>query len=627
MAASSPTPSSPPPPPPPLLPPPVPQSQSLLLALASWPDPDPRTSSLSSLIPRIQSERGPFKNVTEESLLEEIAAAERQQHDDLLDASKDDDQVPPPPEDPPNPREALGIKRQELMKLVEQAQFEAMYALDFVSLLLSGVRPAHAEASLSRHLKENVPSGTLGSEPTRKKDLSSSAKADSEAITKGWRSEALIQSAGSLQAASSRLVQESEREETFWEDVLDVKKEGWAICRIPREPQYLGVRFGFSEAGADEKYRGLGVLRKGTDGAITMHDLGNSNANRNAVRVRILRDDRVVGTSKPFTDDSQTSGITGMIQTARNYAYQHELFLELAREARTLANLGFRNTDEAITFELGSKSSVVIDMMNTADLSSETSESTLDDLAQGLSMALHLLLSHAHRQNLKRRQLPPPILTNRTPLTPPLFLLRPIASHLRHQSDTDEFIASTQKLITYAQAADLKSRITLARCHNCFSKDFEKVESAVDSLGGFLETKSTIVFPGSWKIIVLVQTVLGPSIFGTRFVVQTSHDGGCATLMGNNMFNSQAEVQRYLQWSLERSVINHIQLKGDRWTQIAMSNEMTQAGEQSQYKRLRVEVDERCLYIRWTVGGGQDEYYQWTGDNGKKPLDSLVKSI
>ncbi|KAF3908720.1 hypothetical protein ABW20_dc0107084 [Dactylellina cionopaga] len=612
----------------------------LLLALASWPDPDPRSTALSSLIPRIQSERGPFKNVNEDGLNEEVAAAEKQeqqQQQQQQQESQDHDQELPqddhaplpsaPADDLPNPRESLALKRQDLIKLVEQAQFEAMYALDFVSLLLSSARPSHAEASMSRHLKDNVASGTLASDPIRKKDIPTSVTADSAAITTGWTSEALVQSASSLLAAASRLGQESEREELYWEDVLDVKKEGWAICRIPREPQSLGVRFGFSEAGADEKYRGLGVLRKSSDGTIAMQELGHGNLSRNAIRVRIMRDGQITGTSKPFADDSQTLGITSMIHTARNYAYEHELFLEIAREARTLANLGFRNTDEAITFELGEGSSVVIDMTSNADLSSEASSTAHDSLAQGLSMALHLLLSHAHRQNLKRRRLPPPLLTNRAPVSPPLFLIRPIASHLRHQGSTDEFNKLASKLVSYAESADIRSHIMLERCHNCLSKSIDNVDSAVDSLLGFLETKTTIVFPASWKIVVLIQTLLGPSIFGTRFVVQTAHDGSCATLMGNNMFSSQTEVQRYLQWCLERSVINHIRNNHDEWAQVAMSNEMTQVGEQSQYKRVRVEVEKDYLAIRWTVGGSLDEQHKWLGQDIKEPLDALVKSI
>ncbi|KAK6518477.1 RNA polymerase II mediator complex subunit [Arthrobotrys conoides] len=602
--------------------------EHLLLSLTSWPDPDPQITSLSSLIPRIQSERGPFKNVTEDSLNEEIAAAEKLPDHD---ATHEDDQTPLPAtaDDQPNPRETLALRKQELIKLIEHAQFDAMSALDFVSLLLSSVRPTHAEASMSRHLRDSISSGTLGSDSIRKKDSTQSEKADSETISKGWRSESLVQSASSLFNAASRLTQESEREQMYWEDVLDVKREGWAICRVPREPQSLGVRFGFSEAGADEKYRGLGVLRKGTDGAITMQDLlGHGTLARGSVRVRVSRDGQLTGTSEPFEDVIHTSGITSMIQNSRNYAYEHELFLEIAREARTLANLGFRNVDEAVTFELGTNSTVIIDMMSNADIpAAETTSDQDNELAQGLSTALRLLLSHAHRQNLKKRRLPPSLLTQRLIANPPLNLLRPIVSHLRHKSNTDEFKTSASNLIGYAKSAGLSAHLTLENCHNCLSRDINNAEDAVDSLTGLLESKATLYLPGSWKIVVLIQTLLGPSVFGTRFAVHTSHDGSCATLLGANSFSSQAEVQRYLQWCLERSVINYIAGRITEWEQIAMSNEMTKAGQQTQYKRLRVEVENEHLAVRWTIGGGEDENHTWTGEEGALSLEALIMSI
>jgi mediator of RNA polymerase II transcription subunit 17 len=51
-------------------------TDSLSLSLRAWPANNPNANSLSSLIPRINEQRGHFRHVTEESLLEEIKAAE-----------------------------------------------------------------------------------------------------------------------------------------------------------------------------------------------------------------------------------------------------------------------------------------------------------------------------------------------------------------------------------------------------------------------------------------------------------------------------------------------------------------------------------------------------------------------
>jgi len=50
------------------------QADQLLLSLKSWPAPDPVRNSITTLIPRIQQERGSFRDTTEELLQNEIAA-------------------------------------------------------------------------------------------------------------------------------------------------------------------------------------------------------------------------------------------------------------------------------------------------------------------------------------------------------------------------------------------------------------------------------------------------------------------------------------------------------------------------------------------------------------------------
>jgi len=126
---------------------------------------------------------------------------------------------------------------------------------------------------------------------------------------------------------------------------------------------------------------------------------------------------------------------------------------------------------------------------------------------------------------------------------------------------------------------------------------------------------------------VSIQTLLAHPIFGTRYFVQTVHDGNCATLMGDNTFNSAAEAQRYFQWCLERSIINQIQSMRLQWNQVAMSNEMTSAGEGSQEKRLRVEVEPEFMAIRWKAEGGVDRHFVWDGRGEQRELLVVLQSI
>lgn len=124
---------------------------------------------------------------------------------------------------------------------------ETLYALDFVSLLLSKETPRQAEISMSPHLKQTVPIGSLGLDITRLPQPSESEEREAELVSQGWKLEGLTSAADSLLRSASRLEKEMEQETRYWGQVLAVKKEGWSICRLPRERHTLGVRYGFAE--------------------------------------------------------------------------------------------------------------------------------------------------------------------------------------------------------------------------------------------------------------------------------------------------------------------------------------------------------------------------------------------
>lgn len=124
---------------------------------------------------------------------------------------------------------------------------ETLYALDFISLLLSKETPRQAEISMSPHLKQTVPFGSLGLDITRLPPLSESEKREAELVSQGWKLEGLASAADSLLRSATRLEKEMEQETRYWEQVLAVKQEGWSICRLPRERHTLGVRYGFAE--------------------------------------------------------------------------------------------------------------------------------------------------------------------------------------------------------------------------------------------------------------------------------------------------------------------------------------------------------------------------------------------
>ena len=124
---------------------------------------------------------------------------------------------------------------------------ETLYALDFVSLILSKDTPRQAELSMSQHLKQAVPFESLGVTVTQPLQPSGKDQRDEELVSQGWKLQGLNSAADSLLRSAARLEKELDHETKYWEQILAVKEQGWSICRLPRERHTLGVRYGFAE--------------------------------------------------------------------------------------------------------------------------------------------------------------------------------------------------------------------------------------------------------------------------------------------------------------------------------------------------------------------------------------------
>lgn len=72
------------------------QAEKLLLSLKSWPVSDPVRNSITALIPRIQQERGSFRDTTEERLEKEIAAQVNASNGKSGEGSAIEDEEPTP---------------------------------------------------------------------------------------------------------------------------------------------------------------------------------------------------------------------------------------------------------------------------------------------------------------------------------------------------------------------------------------------------------------------------------------------------------------------------------------------------------------------------------------------------
>lgn len=141
-----------------------------------------------------------------------------------------------------------------------QAQMETMFALDFVSLVLSKHAPRQAETSLSAFLKQAVPLGSVNSEVVNPPPKPDTAVQDTKAVSRGWRLQSFDAAANKLLKSATRLEAEVASETRYWSEVLAVKDKGWKVSRLPRERQALGVQYGFLEGRFTARFRGIIVL-------------------------------------------------------------------------------------------------------------------------------------------------------------------------------------------------------------------------------------------------------------------------------------------------------------------------------------------------------------------------------
>ena len=125
---------------------------------------------------------------------------------------------------------------------------EIGYALDFTSIVLSGQVPMQqVENTISPFLKQTLPLASLGMGIDQVPAVSDKKSKDHGLVSLGWKMQSLTKAADGLLNAATRLEKDAKVEARHWGEVLAIKENGWAICRMPRERHTMCVRYGFAE--------------------------------------------------------------------------------------------------------------------------------------------------------------------------------------------------------------------------------------------------------------------------------------------------------------------------------------------------------------------------------------------
>ncbi|KAI7171437.1 hypothetical protein KC352_g24926, partial [Hortaea werneckii] len=141
-------------------------STTTTLSFKPWAHDADQEPSLKDVLARVSLERGHFRNITEASLQEEVAGEGALEPSDDGQGSDEEDEKEEVEEGAKGPqtREDLYKAKFEMLQHVGAAEQDVLFALDFVSLLMTKDKEGAAlgNQSISPALKSEVPAGTLG---------------------------------------------------------------------------------------------------------------------------------------------------------------------------------------------------------------------------------------------------------------------------------------------------------------------------------------------------------------------------------------------------------------------------------------------------------------------------------
>ncbi|KAL2062331.1 hypothetical protein VTL71DRAFT_6597 [Oculimacula yallundae] len=509
------------------------------ISLRPWPSAN-SNDALPSIIQRINFERGGFQNITEESLREEIAREELNNGDTAESSSEDEEE--------PDKAKELNAAREEFIGQIEQAHQASMLALDFISLLLSKDAPVQASLSLSPDLQAMVGVKTLGADKLAAPRTTDAQKQDNRNIAKGSKTQQLNKTVDSILTSATRLEKEIEHETKYWEQVLAVSEKGWAICRLPNQRHILGVRFGFSESSPAFRGRSLAALNRNPDGTISL-DQGLADAQPKSLRVRIEVDGSYTGSSIVPKAIPQDSSVEALILQARNTIFSEELWQEMNRESRILEPV--RSIDGTLVYRLTDTRTMVLDLI---PLEEEPVQVTGPDdhIAEGIFLALNILLSSAHRlAHRLRTKVPDPIVLEKK-ISPPLNILRPFITRVKHQEMISQLQDILQPLYRILCSLQLDSPPYYTQMPTIYppNPNLTTAERTVSGLTDRLEVLATITITPTTTFVIKAQTHSIPTIY-SQFLVAISPPASPlhTTCPPPPRFDSLLALQEYLYYA------------------------------------------------------------------------------
>lgn len=200
-------------------------------------------------------------------------------------------------------------------------------------------------------------------------------------------------------------------------------------------------------------------MRRAEDGSADL-DFGRLGGVSEALVVTYEKDGKVIGrsTTRPSSDDES---LEARVLEARNTIFSQELWHELTKESRSLAAYDVKPEGRKLACQIDATTKITLELLPLEACPSPEQDMLENGLAEKISMALHILLSYAHRYNelMRIRPIPPHI--PRSSRQQSYVLLRPVLARTMYLKNVEESMQYIGLLVRTLQKAGIQSSFNL----------------------------------------------------------------------------------------------------------------------------------------------------------------------
>lgn len=542
---------------------------------------------LEELIPRILIEHKSFLNVTEDSLRKEI---ENSNEEMKQEAHLDIPTIEIPLEEEEDQQEVFNKQKFELSKNINYALNETQLSLDFVSLLISSVKPNLAKSTISPHLSKFVKPTSLNSDRLgqdgNEDNINNNNNSQSSNVGQGWKLESLNKITDLFREASVDLNDQVIKERRYWNMINLVLANGEALFRM-RDPENnaraIGVKYGYADSGSNYHDHGLALLRKDNQtGEISFHPITSLNNAKivgkinKFIRVKILSqidgDYMLTGQSVfQFDFDTSKQNIINDIERARFFLFEEDLFYQLIREAKLLVNYNVSIISNKIIIEINNTiievESIIYDESNEEELENyyqniSTYSSLNNQKCQLILNYLKLMLCCYYKYNLKLKQKVPTSLTKWKQSNSHPLILRPLVGNMRHELNLSNMESILKALVVKFGDKLRKTKLNIDKFTNLTNRS-KKLNPFQKSIERPVSKFSLILENGTSNMMIVNITQTTNELFVNLIIhlkiirfnsiedFEKNTNGVNVLQLGFSDFN---EIEECLDWSIQNFV-------------------------------------------------------------------------